>query len=58
MNNHMSNQLTQNNNPNLINEIKKFIEQSKQQIAISANATLSMLYWNIGNRINKEVLNN
>ncbi len=54
----MSNQLTQNNNPNLINEIKKFIEQSKQQIAISANATLSMLYWNIGNRINKEVLNN
>lgn len=35
--------------------IKELIEQSKQQIAISVNATMSMLYWQIGKRINEEV---
>jgi len=53
----MNNQLIK-NNPDLISEIKSLIEQSKQQIAASFNATLSMLYWSIGNRINKEVLSN
>ena len=43
-------------NSNLLNEIKNLIEQSRQEIAISVNTTLSMLYWNIGNRINKEIL--
>jgi predicted nuclease of restriction endonuclease-like (RecB) superfamily len=35
--------------------VKELIEQSKQQIAISVNATMSMLYWQIGKRINEEV---
>ena len=35
--------------------IKELIEQSKQQIAISVNATMSMLYWQIGKRINEEL---
>lgn len=35
--------------------IKELIEQSKQQIAVSVNATMSMLYWQIGNRINQEI---
>ena len=37
--------------------IKDLIEQSKQQIAMSVNATMSMLYWQIGNRINQEIEN-
>lgn len=40
----------------LINEVKTLIEQSKQQIAITINASLSMLYWQIGKRINDEIL--
>jgi len=39
----------------LIYEIKELIEQSKQQLAITVNATLSMLYWQIGKRINDEI---
>ena len=35
--------------------IKELIEQSKQQLAISVNATMSMLYWQIGKRINEDV---
>ncbi|OFY98642.1 MAG: cytoplasmic protein [Bacteroidetes bacterium RIFCSPLOWO2_12_FULL_31_6] len=42
----------------LFGEIKLLIEQSKQQVAVSVNATLTMLYWNIGKRVNDEVLKN
>ena len=37
-------------------DIRLFIEQSKQQVAVAVNSTLSLLYWKIGNRINEEVL--
>lgn len=37
--------------------IKELIEHSKQQIAVSVNATMSMLYWQIGRRINQEIEN-
>lgn len=36
--------------------IKQLIEQSKQEIAVSVNATMSLLYWQIGEKINTEVL--
>jgi predicted nuclease of restriction endonuclease-like (RecB) superfamily len=39
----------------LISEIKQLIAQSKNKVALTVNAEMSMLYWNIGNRINKEV---
>ena len=39
-------------------QIKQLIEQSKQQIAISVNASMSMLYWLIGKQINEVVLKN
>lgn len=42
----------------IISDIKTLIEQSRQQIAVSINATISMLYWQIGKRINSEVLQN
>jgi predicted nuclease of restriction endonuclease-like (RecB) superfamily len=38
--------------------IKDLIEQSKQQIAVSVNATMSMLHWQIGKRIKTEILKN
>ena len=40
----------------LVFSIKELIEQSKQQVAVTVNATMSMLYWQIGKRINEEVL--
>ena len=40
----------------LAGEIKTLIEQSRQQVAVTANATMTMLYWQIGRRINQEVL--
>ena len=42
----------------LVSEIKTLIEQSKQQVAVTVNATITMLYWEIGKRINTEILNN
>ena len=32
-------------NKQLFVSIKELIEQSKQQIAVTVNATMSMLYW-------------
>ena len=37
-------------------DIKHLIEDAKQAVAISANANTTLLYWNVGHRINKEVL--
>ena len=39
-------------------DIKSFIEQSKLEIAVTVNAALSTLYWQIGKRINEEILKN
>lgn len=39
----------------LITEVKTLIEQSKQQVSVTVNATMSMLYWQIGKRINEEI---
>lgn len=50
----MTNQL--NPNTDFIGEIKSLIERSKQNIAVSVNAEMTLLYWQIGNRVNKEVL--
>ncbi|MCP4405851.1 MAG: DUF1016 domain-containing protein [bacterium] len=40
----------------IVSEIKQLIEKSKQQLAVSVNAAMTMLYWQIGNRINVEIL--
>lgn len=39
----------------LAKDIKRLIEQSKQQLAVTVNAALSLLYWQIGRRINQEL---
>ncbi len=46
------------NNPPMFYEIKELIEQSKQQVAVAVNSAMSMLYWQIGKRINTEILKN
>jgi hypothetical protein len=40
----------------LVSEIKTLIEQSKNQLAVAVNSTITMLYWNIGKKINNEIL--
>ena len=42
----------------LFSEIKQLIEEARQTVAITVNATTTILYWNIGKRINIEVLKN
>ena len=39
----------------LVSDIKTLIGESKQALAVAVNATLSMLYWQIGKRINDEI---
>lgn len=40
----------------LASEIKLLIEESKHQVSVSVNSTITMLYWQIGKRINEEIL--
>jgi predicted nuclease of restriction endonuclease-like (RecB) superfamily len=42
-------------NTQLFTSIKELIDQSKQEIAVSVNTTMSMLYWRIGAKINEEL---
>jgi predicted nuclease of restriction endonuclease-like (RecB) superfamily len=43
--------------PELFSEVKALIEQSRQTVAVAVNSTMTMLYWEVGRRINAEVLN-
>ena len=40
----------------LISEVRDLIEQARQHVAQTANSTLTMLYWKVGERIRREVL--
>lgn len=42
----------------LFNELSQLIEQSQRQVVAQTNSTLTILFWHIGNRINKEILQN
>lgn len=42
----------------LFSDIANLIEQSKSHVAQTVNATLSLLYWQIGKRISEDLLNN
>jgi predicted nuclease of restriction endonuclease-like (RecB) superfamily len=45
-------------NNHLINDLVALIEKGKSQLAYAANATMTLTYWNIGKRINNEILDN
>ena len=42
----------------LFEKIKNLIEQTKQNVAISVNSSLTIMYWEIGNKINQDILKN
>ncbi|MEZ5046588.1 MAG: PDDEXK nuclease domain-containing protein [Chitinophagaceae bacterium] len=39
-------------------EIKQLIAESRQQVAVAVNSAITMLYWQIGKRINDKILHN
>ncbi|HNX52541.1 MAG TPA: PDDEXK nuclease domain-containing protein [Pontiellaceae bacterium] len=41
---------------NLFSEVRSLIEQGRQQVAVTVNAAMTLLYWQVGKRINDEVL--
>ena len=45
-------------NNSLFNQIKNLIEQTKNNVAIVVNSSLTMMYWEIGNKINQDILKN
>ncbi len=42
----------------LLGDLSRLIEQSQRQVAVYANSTLTVLFWQIGKRINDDVLKN
>lgn len=40
----------------LLAELRGLIEQARQQVAQAANSTLTLLYWQVGQRIRREIL--
>lgn len=45
-------------NEKLFVDLSQLIEQSRQQVAIQANSTLTILFWQVGKRINDDILQN
>ena len=43
---------------NLMNDLRQIIDQARGHVAITANYAMTMMYWHIGERINREVLGN
>ena len=41
---------------NLFNDIAILIERSKKQVVVQANSTLTLLFWQVGSRINEFTL--
>ena len=40
----------------LLHDIRQLIEDSRSRLAVTVNSALTLLYWNIGQRIHTEVL--
>jgi predicted nuclease of restriction endonuclease-like (RecB) superfamily len=52
------NRLEKTDSLDIVSEISALIEESKQQVVRTANSTLTLLFWQVGKRINEEVLKN
>ena len=50
--------IQQYNTQSLIQDLRQIIEQARGQVAATANYAQTMMYWHIGERINREVLGN
>ena len=42
----------------LVNDLRQIIDNAKVRVASTANYELTMMYWHIGERINRDVLGN
>ena len=42
--------------PALVTELRQLIDSARQRAAVAVNAELTLLYWQIGRRIHREVL--
>ncbi|SHG40948.1 Predicted nuclease of restriction endonuclease-like (RecB) superfamily, DUF1016 family [Flavobacterium segetis] len=54
----MNNDLENTANESLLKELSTLIEQSKQRVAVVANSEITLLFWQVGKRINDTILNN
>ncbi|PRN01557.1 PDDEXK nuclease domain-containing protein [Aliarcobacter cryaerophilus] len=45
-------------NKSLVVELKSLIASTKEQVAISVNSSLTLMYWQIGYKINEDILKN
>ena len=45
-------------NKRLVHDLKQVIEQARTHVAATVNAAITLMYWHIGERINREVLGN
>ena len=45
-------------NKKLFDDIRNLIEESKGLVATTVNSSMTMLFWNIGERVNGDILNN
>ena len=43
---------------NLMNDLRQIIDEARIHVASTANSELTMMYWNLGERINRVVLGN
>jgi len=46
------------NQNRLYKDLASVIEQGKRQVAIQVNSTLTLVFWQVGNKINEHLLNN
>ena len=46
------------NQQTLFDDLRQIIEGARVRMASAANYELTMMYWHIGNRINREILDN
>lgn len=52
----MSNEVFITKETQLFSEIKSIINSAKKDLAVQVNSTMSALYWEIGNKINQDLL--
>ncbi len=50
--------IQQYNTQSLMQDLRHIIEQARGHVAATANYELTMMYWHIGERINRDVLGN
>lgn len=41
---------------NILTDIRRLIDTCRQQVALAVNSGLTMMYWHIGERINREFI--